>query len=135
MSDPRHNGANPPRPPGEVSDHGRVPVLDPAFARRWTVLAAATVHADAEKLITLAESRGTIPNPERRVSREILEHLADARNLICAWALDIVEHAGNDELTGEVTEAICQTLAATALAFDHADRARALALEHLGARR
>lgn len=116
---PRQNGAGPDR--------------DVAVERRWTTQAAATVNASAEKLVALAETRGSRATAEdlaaRNFAREALAHLADARNELVWWVEQVVARADNTELAGEITEAIGQALAATALAFDRADHARTLQIE------
>jgi hypothetical protein len=119
MADPRFNGG-PPR--------------DIGFERRWTALAASTVHADGTRLSDFAEARaGRGPVRDistRNFAREVLEELADARNYLVWWIEQLATAPGPpDELAGEISEALGQALAATALAYEHATRARALAVE------
>jgi hypothetical protein len=118
-ADPRFNGGGRPR--------------DIGFERRWTAQAAATVHADGNRLSDFAEARaGRAPVRDiatRNFAREVLEELADARTYLVWWLEQVVHAGGADELSGEITEALGQALAATALAYEHAGRARALAVE------
>lgn len=118
VDEPRRNGG-PPR--------------DIGFERRWTALAAASVHADGARLSDFAEARaGRGPVRDlamRQFAREVLEELADARNYLVWWVEQVIAAGEHDELSGEITEAIGQALAAVALAYEHATRARALNVE------
>lgn len=128
MADSRFNGAGAPRP------------RDISFERRWTTLAASTVHADGSRLSDFAEARsGRDPVREiatRNFARETLEELADARNYIVWWIEQLATAGGpDDELSGEISEALGMALAAVASAFEQTTRARALAVEWRAGRR
>jgi hypothetical protein len=125
---------------GDPRMNGGPPARDISFERRWTALAASTVHADGARLSDFAEARaGTEPvrdQATRNFAREVLEELADARNYLVWWIEQIVAGGGReDELSGEITEQLGQALAATASAYEHATKARALTVEWRAGRR
>jgi hypothetical protein len=110
------------------------PPRDIAFERRWTSLAASTVHADGARLSDFAEARaGRDPVHDlanRNFARETLEELADARNYLVWWLEQLATAPGPpDELAGEISEALGMALAAVASAFEQTTRARTLAVE------
>jgi hypothetical protein len=121
------------------SSNGKMRALAPrdiALEREWTKQAAASVNATSDRLIAFAEARaGQAPVRERdtrNFGREVLEELADARNYLVWWVEQIARLHSSDDLAGEITEAVGQTLAAVAIAYEHADRARGLSRELLG---
>lgn len=104
--------------------------------RRWTEQAAATVGANVDKLNAFAEGRSG-PDPVRNLDarnfgREVTEELADARNYLCWWNEQICRNDRNDELSGEIIQAITGCLASVARAYELADRARMLTREWAG---
>lgn len=131
MSTPSSNGHGP-------SSFPLPGLRDLAFERRWTELAAESAHVDAEHLTSFAEQRaGTSPvrdQATRNFGREVLEELADARNYLCWFAEQVLVADDHGDLAGEINQAIGQALAATAVAFEHAARARALSIEWRAAR-
>jgi hypothetical protein len=116
-----------------MSAHRRV--LD--FERRWTNDAAATVTAvPPARLIAFAEARaGDAPVRDidsRDFGRELREELADARNYAVWWLEQIgLAEIVDTNLAADISRAIAEALAATAVAFEHADRAHDLAIDLL----
>lgn len=99
--------------------------------------AAATVHLDGSELAEFAERRAgdgpVLRLLERRFGREAVEELGDARNYFVWWVQQVLVDLGlapdDTDMPGQIIEAIGQALAATVMAFHHAQRARALHAE------
>lgn len=120
-------------------NHRHLAPRDFAFERSWTEQAAASAGATSDRLIAFAELRagdGPVRDAAaRNFGREVVEELADARNYLVWWAEQVVRSASLDELAGELSEAIGECLAAVSVAYEKAERARALSREVLGAAR
>lgn len=106
---------------------------DLAFESMWTMMAAATVSVDPERLIAFAEQRagdGPVRDMATRdFGREVIEELADARNYLVWMAAQLAGSDDRGELAGLINEALGGALASTVLAFDRAERVRLLAIE------